>query len=144
MNYIEQFEHDGNWHDKENFMQLLQVALADGIIDKFELELLHRIGIKMGFTDPEIDILIESFSKLAYNPPYELSKRFLQVYDLVKIILANGKIDKNEMRLVYGFATKSGFNDREIPCLLVLLIKGIKEDKDEDDLFKVFIKERKF
>lgn len=142
MDFLEHFDHQGKKQDKEHFINLIQVALADGIIDKSESDMLHRFGKRMGFTDPEIDNLIEASSKTAYIPPYELSKRFEQVYDIVKMVLADGVIDKNEMRLANGFATKSGFAEIEIPSLLSLLITGIKEGKDEDDLFEQYKKQR--
>jgi hypothetical protein len=60
----------------------------------------------------------------------------------VKMILADGVIDKNEMRLANDLAAKSGFQESEIPSLLVLLIRGIKEGKDEEDLFESYKKGR--
>jgi uncharacterized tellurite resistance protein B-like protein len=139
----EHFEHQGKKDDKEHFTNLVQVALADGVIDDKELKMLYRFGNKVGLTEPEIINLIESTSKSAYNPPYELSKRFEQVYDIVKIVLADGVIDKNEMHLANVFAAKSGFHDDDIPNLLSHLIRGIKEGKDEEDLFETYKKIRK-
>ena len=143
MSILEHYDHPEKKQDKEHFMNLIQVAMADGIIDQSETEMLHRFGRKLGFTDPEVDNLIESTSKSAYNPPYELFKRFEQVYDIIKMVLADGVIDKNEMRIANGFAAKSGFQESEIPHLLVLLIRGIKEGKDEEDLFEEYKKFKK-
>jgi len=143
MNILEQFDHLEKKQDKEHFKNLIQIAMSDGIIDPAESEMLHRYGRKMGFTEPEIDNLLESSRMSAYNPPYELVKRFEQVFDIVKMILLDGVIDKNEMRLANAFASKSGFTESEIPKLLVLLIIGIREGKDEEDLFEAFQKQRK-
>jgi uncharacterized tellurite resistance protein B-like protein len=139
----EHFEHQSKKDDKEHFTHLVQVALADGIIDNTELKMLHRFGYKVGLTEPEIVDLIETTTKSAYNPPYEFSVRFQQLYDIIKMVLADGVIDKNEMHLANVFAIKSGFNDDEIPNLLVHLIRGIKEGLDEDDLFEAYKKKRK-
>lgn len=143
MNIIEQFNHLGKKQDKEHFQHLISVALADGIIDPSETEMLHRFGRKMGFTEPEIEDLLESSRMLVYNPPYEFFKRFEQVYEIVKMVLADGNIDKNEMRLANSFASKSGFPESEIPKLLVLFISGIREGKDEEDLFESYKKQKK-
>jgi len=140
MSILEHFDHPGKKQDKEHFMHLIQVAMADGKIDDVELKMLQRLGKNMGFTDPEIDNLLESTKKSAYNPPYELSKRFEQLYGIVKMVLADDKIDNTEMRISSGLALKSGFADAEIPALLSLLIKGIKEGEDEEDLFKQYKK----
>ncbi|MBW8331118.1 MAG: hypothetical protein K0M40_03775 [Prolixibacteraceae bacterium] len=140
MSILEHFDHSEKKQDKEHFKHLIQVALADGKIEDNEFKMLHRLGKNMGFTDPEIDDLLESTKQSAYNPPYELSRRFEQIYGIVKMVLADDKIDNNEMRLATGLALKSGFSENEIPALLVLLIDGIKKGEDEEDLFKIYKK----
>jgi uncharacterized tellurite resistance protein B-like protein len=127
----------------EYFIHLVRIAKADDIVSRPELELLHRIGKMLGFADAEIDQLIESTDKSDYLPPIELSKRFEQVYCIIKMALSDGIIDKNEMRLVTSFAIKSGFTENEIPKLLLLLIDGIKQGNDDDDLFELYKKDRK-
>lgn len=144
MSHLDFFDHPLKKQNKEYFVHLVRIAKADDTMSHTELELLNRIGKNLGFTDPEINKLIEITGKSDYNPPYELSKRFDQVYEIVKMTLADGQIDNQEMRLASAFAFKSSFNESEIPSLLVLLIHGIKEGKDEEELFEVYMKNRKF
>lgn len=120
------------------FVQLIRIAMVDGTINNDEMALLHNIGKKIGFTEPEIDNLIDTTSKANFIPANELSKRFEQVYHIVKMTLADGLIDKAEMRLASAFAANSGFKESEIPSLLVLLISGIKQGIDEEDLFETY------
>jgi len=143
MNILDYFDHPQKKQNIEYFVHLVRVAMADGVITDTEIQLLNNIGHKLGFTDPEIAALIEVASKSDYIPPIQLSERFEQVYNIIKMTLADGVIDNNEMRLASSFAAKSGFNENEIPKLLVLLIRGIKEGKDEEDLFETYKKERK-
>jgi len=132
-----------NQHNKEYFVNLIRIAKANDIICQTEFALLHQIGRKLGFTEPEIKNLIDTAVKQDYNPPYELSKRFEQLYDIVKIALADGQIDNHEIRLARDFAAISGFRESEIPPLLVMIMRGIKEGKDEEDLFEVYKNTRK-
>ena len=122
----------------EYFIHLVRIAKADDIVSSPELELLHRMGKMMGFADTEIDQMIESTAKSDYLPPYELSRRFEQVYGMIKMALSDGIIDKNEMRFATNFAIKSGFPENEIPKLLLLLISGIKQGNDVEDLFEIY------
>lgn len=144
MDISDYFDHPLKKQNIEYFVHIVRIAKADDIVSNTELELLHRIGRKLGLTDPEIEKLIETTGKSDYIPPYELSKRFDQVYEIVKMTLADGAIDPNEMRLARGFAVKSGFTETEIPNLLSLIIEGIEAGKDEDDLFESYKKGRKF
>jgi uncharacterized tellurite resistance protein B-like protein len=143
MSHLENFDHPLKKQNKEFFVHLVKITMADGIICHTELELLHRMGRKLGFTEPEIKNLIDTAAKQDHTPPYELAKRFEQLYDIVKMTLADGQIDNHEMRLASGFAVRSGFKESEIPSLLVLIMRGIKEGKDEDDLFEHYKKTRK-
>ena len=143
MKTLEYFDHPVKKQNIEYFVQLVRIALADDIITTNEMELLHRIGKRLGFTEPEIVNIIETTGKSYYIPPYELSARFEQVYDIVNMSLADGVIDKNEMRLANSFAANSGFKESEIPNLLILLINGIKQGSDHEDLFEVYKKQRR-
>jgi len=142
MNFLEHFDHPSRKQNKEHFGHLIQIAMADGKIETSELEMLHRFGSKLGLTAPEVDNLLETSKKSAYIPPYELSKRFGQLYDVIKMVYADGQINNNEMRLATGLALKSGFAEEEIPVLLALLISGIKNGEDEDELFDLYKKRR--
>jgi hypothetical protein len=137
-------DHHQKKQNKEYFVHLAGIAKSDDAVRHNELKLLHRIGKNLGFTDPEIDKLILAPDKSDYNPPYELSKRFDQVYEIVKMTLVDGVIDNSEMCLARSFAVKSGFTESEIPKLFDLLISGIKQGKDEEELFEVYKRERVF
>jgi uncharacterized tellurite resistance protein B-like protein len=142
MKFLEHFDHPERKQDKEHFIHLIQVANADGKIDDAELQMLRRMGSNLGLTDPEIDDLLIPSGQSAYIPPYELSKRFGQLYDIIKMVFADGRIDDNEMKLATGLAVKSGFEEEDIPVLLAVLIDGIKNGEDEEDLFARFKKKR--
>jgi hypothetical protein len=126
---------------KENtayFVHLIRIALADDVISKKELELLHRVSKKLGFTVEETNHLIRKTGKSDYTPPTNLRSRFEQVYEIVNMTLVDGSINKNEMYLASSFAAKSGFTEKEIPTMLVLLLNGIREEKNKDELFKEY------
>jgi uncharacterized tellurite resistance protein B-like protein len=138
MNEIKFSDHSLKKQNLDYYIYLVHVALADGIISNREWEMLNRVGQKLGFSETEIDTIIDTSSKSDYFPPYELSERFEQVYEVVKMILADGVIDKNEMRLAATFAMRSSFPENEIPGLLTFLMSGIREGKDEEELFEAY------
>ncbi|NMC36926.1 MAG: hypothetical protein GYA41_01220 [Bacteroidales bacterium] len=130
--------------NKEHFIHLVQVSRADGKILPAELELLHKEGRKFGLTDPEIDRIIEEESKRHYDPPYSLNEKFNQLYNIVEMILADDNVSEGEMKLINRYAIEAGFTDKTIPKLIDLLIKGVREDKDEEILLKEFRKKHLF
>ncbi len=74
--------------------------------------------------------------------PMNLSVRFGHAYNLIRMTLADGSMDKNEMKLVNGYLAKTGFKEIEIPRLILLLLKGMKENKSREDLFAIYSKDQ--
>jgi len=142
MDLISYFDHQDRKASKEHFMHLIQAASVDGIIDNSESLLLNRIGKRLGFTNAEIDLLIQKRDDKIHIPPYELEKRFHQLYDVVAMVLADGVLDASEVRLVKRLAIASNFTDDEVDRLITLLVNGIENGKDEDDLFHLFKKKK--
>ena len=126
----------------EYFAFHVRIALSDGMISTAESELLFNIGNKLGFSASDVNNLIETTRRTDDVSPCEFSKRFEQVYDIVKMTLADGAIDKNEIRIATGFAIKSGFDENEIPGLLLLLINGLKKGKTAPELLEIYKHDR--
>jgi uncharacterized tellurite resistance protein B-like protein len=138
MNKVDSPDYSINKANTEYFVHLIRIALADNVINRNEMEILYQISKKLGFTVAETDHLIRTTGKSDYNPPSELLTRFEQVFEIVNMTWADGSIDKNEMRLASGFAAKCGFNEKEIPTMLVLLLNGIRQGKNKAELFKEY------
>lgn len=136
------FDHHDKKASKEHFLHLIQVANADGVIDRKESELLHRVGKRLGFTDPEIDELIQKHDSKIYTPPYELEERFHQLYDVVAMAMADGVLFTNEINMIKRLAIASSFSDADTEKLLNLIVNGIKQNRSEEELFQTF-KQRK-
>jgi hypothetical protein len=128
----------------EYFIQLVRIALADEHVNTGELAQLYRIGEKLGFSKKEIKKLISNVTQTDYIPPNQLAKRFEQVYEIVKLMLADGIINHTEMSLAKSFASTSGFHADDIPGLFVLLINGIRHDKTAAELFDEFKNQKKY
>jgi len=125
-----------NKANTEYFEQLIRTALADNFISASELELLHSISQRLGFTIDETDRIINKTGNTNCNPSASLFHIFEQVFEIVNMTLADASIDKNKMHLVSDFAAKCGFNDEEIPEMVNLLSNGIRQGKSKAELFK--------
>jgi uncharacterized tellurite resistance protein B-like protein len=125
---------------KDHFVHLVQVAEIDGKIDKQEMEVLHKEGRKFGLTDPEIDAIIDKEKDFHYVPPYSLQDKFDEIYNIASIILADKEVTGAERKMLHRYAIAAGFKDETIEMLENLVIDGIKNNVDEETLFKNFRK----
>lgn len=129
---------------KEYFIHLVNASKVDGRIIPQELSLLHKEGKKFGLTDPEIDKLIESEAKHDYTPPYSLKRKFEHLYNISQMILADEVVTEEEKKMITRFAIEAGFDDKTIPVLIDFLFTGIKNNEDEEELFRKFKKDHLF
>lgn len=125
------------------FIHLILVAKADGEISEKEKKVLHRLGHRLGFVDEEISALIDNPGPDAYNPPYELRERIEHLYDIIRITLADGTITDDERRITQCYAIASGFDPAESDDVIEIILSGIAEGLDEEEIFKIYRKRRK-
>lgn len=142
LKFLDHFDHSERKQDKAHFNHLVEIANADGNIDEAEVKMLNRYGAKLGLTQTEIDELLLSGKQSSYVPPYELAKRFEQMYDVVRMVFADGEAGEEELKLASRIAVRSGFEDSDVPVLLSVLTEGIKNAQDEEELFAMYKKKK--
>ena len=140
MSFTDFITDNGRIINRDNFIHLIQMAQADGRVDSGEMTLLHRYGRRFSLTDPEIDSLIASEQSHLYRPPYELEKRFAQLYDAVQIMNADSSVTEQERKLFRKIAIAGSFTEEVIPRLLDFILEGVREGLDEEELFERFRK----
>jgi len=123
---------------KVHYLHLIQVARADGKIDRQEMEILHKEGRRFGLTDAEIDLLIEEEKDHHYHPPYSLDDKFEDLFYITEMILADDEVSEDEARLLRRFAVEVGFDDRAIEILKEVLIGGIRRKESAEEILKKF------
>ncbi len=140
MNFTNFITHHGKKVNRGYFLNLVQVAKIDGVIQENEHKLLHREGRKFGLTDPEIDQLIRSEEPDNYHPPYSLQDKFEELYNITEMIMADDVVTESEKKMVRRYAIAAGFSDETVEGLLEILIEGVSKNEDEDSLLIKFKK----
>jgi uncharacterized tellurite resistance protein B-like protein len=103
---------------------LIEVALSDGNIDEEEIVLLLNLAQSLGITQQEIYQIRINPGKVAFTPPFHSKDRFNQIYDLVCMMMVDGQIDENELKLCKDLALKLGY----MPLIVEDFIKLITRD----------------
>ena len=116
---------------KGHFLRLYQMAFTDDNFNVHELQMLYHFAEERGIPREELD-------KLFLNPvsqetiiPKDLVTRIEYLYDLTRIIWADGKITEDEMNTLRKYCKKFEFLDENIEELSAYLIdcvqKGIQK-----------------
>lgn len=138
MSFADFITHSGKRICKEHYIHLVQASRIDGKISKEEMNMLHLKGKHFGLTDPEIDRIINSEKDHNYTPRYSLKGKFEDLYNIARIIVADGDITEGEKKLMKKMSIESGFEDSKHDGIMGILLEGARDNEDEDNLFKRF------
>jgi len=125
---------------KDHYIHLVQTSRIDGKITSQEMDMLHKKGKFFGLTDPEIDMIINSEKDHHYTPRYSLKGKFEDLFSVAQIVMADGHISEPEKKVIKRMSIESGFEDSKLDGIVEILLNGVKENIDEDELFKKFKK----
>lgn len=127
MSIAQLFESGERTQDKGHFKNLVLIANADGVVTEEETKLLNRIGKKIGLNEEQINSIKENPSQFSVIPPVSKIERLEQMIQLIKMMQADGTIDKHEYNLLELLAVRLGFKsigDVNVNKAIELLAKG--------------------
>jgi len=97
---------------------LIMVASSDGEITGEELDLIFRIGNKVGITPREIKRILARPESIRFTPPASTLERVEQMSEIVVLMMIDGEIHDNELRLCKLLAEALGFRQSIIPLMI--------------------------
>ncbi|WP_166924065.1 TerB family tellurite resistance protein [Flavobacterium poyangense] len=119
---------------KSHFLRLYQMALCDDQFDVLELQMLYHFADERGIPREELD-------KLFLNPitteliiPEQLNTRIEYLYDLTRIIWADGKITDDELNMLKKYCRKFHFLDENIDELSGYLIDCVQKNIQKEEI----------
>ncbi|MEP2688861.1 hypothetical protein [Maribacter dokdonensis] len=127
MGFQELFESFDKKKRKSHFKNLLAVAMADGNLDNIEFDYIMQLADKCYMSRDEVKRVIDFPEAITFHPPKTNRERFDQMYDLVTVMLIDGRIDDREMQLCKVFAMKLGFKPAIVDKLVLDLIDNAVE-----------------
>lgn len=118
---------------KSHFLRLYQMALADDNFDILELQMLYQFADERGVPKEELDKLFLNPINSDLSIPSDLNTRVEYLYDLTRIIWADGQITIDEMNTLKKYCKKFDFLEENINELADYLIdcvqKGISKEE---------------
>ncbi len=123
---------------------LVKLSLADGVLDENEMKIITRVARDYGLLDPD-DILyiIKNYEKYSLEPTYNYDERIEQLYNLTKIIYADGKIDKNELKILKNAIVALGFPPKNVDVIYETAVGLIVDEADLEEFNKAIKKVNK-
>jgi len=130
------FESNDKKKVRSHFKNLLAVAMADGILDKVELDNIFKISKKYYITREELEGILDNSSSITFNPPANKEDRCTQLYNLVEMMMIDGEIDSNEFRMCMSFGVGLGFEPASIEDTVNNVVDLVEAGKERAEIIE--------
>ncbi len=118
---------------KSHFLSLYQIAMSDDHFSVSELEMLHQLAEEKGVTKEDLGALLLHPVMHGVILPERLDTRIEYLYDLTRMIWANGRISGNEREALKKYCRKFEFLEENIEDLTDYFIdcvqKGVRKEE---------------
>lgn len=132
MGFLDLFDSGDKKRRLSHIRNLVLLSALDGHIDRNELELIGRIGRRVGITNSELERIIKRPQSVDFKAPNNFAERLVQLYDMVLVMMVDGELHKNEIVFCKATALSLGFKHEVIEGLVLgvidMIAKGLAVD----------------
>lgn len=132
MKFLELFDSRDKKKRLSHIRNLVALACADGSLDKNEMDLIFKIGVRAGLSPDELHRIFQRPDSIDFYPPDSFRERIEQLYDMVMVMMVDGELHDNEIALCKLTAIKLGFKhqiiDKMVHDTVEMIAKGIAVD----------------
>ncbi len=118
---------------RSHIRNLIRIACADGHMDDPEYQLLLKIARKYELSEADVKDIIAHLDSVSFSPPSSKEDRHVQIWNLGRMVYADGIIADEEVALLRRFAIGLGFPSSVAPRLVDAVIEIVKAGSQEDD-----------
>ena len=108
---------------RSHFKNLFAVARADGDVDRAEMDLVIGLAEKFHMSTNEVTRIIRDPDAVALVTPKTANERMEHLYDLITVMMVDGRIDEKELFLCKSLGVKLGCGEDTIDGLVRELIE---------------------
>jgi uncharacterized tellurite resistance protein B-like protein len=121
---------------KSHIANLVSIAQSDGNFSMAEKRLVFDIGKRNGLSVDKVKEIIKSEEPVKFKIPKSDSERFDRIFDLVKMLLADGVKTEDELQVCLELAEKLGFRKAICGVLVRKILMGLNAGLGHEQLKK--------
>lgn len=110
--------------------------MADGHLDAHEINNLMRIAKRLDITDDEVQEIRNNMDKVAFTPPKGTKDTFRLLFDLVWMMMIDGNVIGNEMRVCQNLAMQMGFAPETINDLAGFIRQHVAKGTPTEEIYQ--------
>lgn len=119
-----------------HFASIVRLAVADSILTEGEEKLLKRVAKRFHILEDKYNEILENPEKYPINTPQSYDDRIEYLYDLSKMVIADGNATGDETTMLSKINVGLGFPVKNVDEIAEKAIQLVLEENDLDDFTK--------
>lgn len=120
---------------KYHLTQLLNMALSDNQLDPSEVRKIYEIAAAKGVSRAEMDVIIEDPGEVYMDHLHTVEEKVELLYDLALIILADNRVDPEEVSLLRDVILQLGFLPENTNTIANFLLENMQAGATKEEIF---------
>ncbi len=110
--------------------------MADGQLDAHELNNLMQIARRLDITDEEVMAIKTNIDTVAFKPPKGTKDTFRLIFDLVWMMMVDGRVIANEVRVCENLAMQLGFTPETVLDLAGYIRQNVSKGISAEETYQ--------
>ena len=119
---------------RSQVINMFTLAIADGFVSPEELTLVYKKGKELGLRREEVDEVIQTPHRVAFEVPTTLVGSITSLYDLARVVVTDGRVDPREVDLLRSYAVRFGISASLIDQVVLALVDEVRAGTPRDEL----------
>ena len=125
--------------NNDHFAAIVRVAMSDDVITDTEKEFLDRLARNLDISDADYKTILKDYKSHPINPPVSYDNRLERLFDLTRMVWADGVKEDAQVSLLRKFCVGLGFHAVNVKYVTDKALELIRNNADLEE-FKYGIK----
>lgn len=110
MSISDLFDNEFRKRNKSHFASIVRVAMTDDVISEGEQQFLDRLASRLNISDDDYKKILKDYMSYPINPPVSYDDRLERLFDLTRMVWADGIRQADQVKLLRKFCVALGFH----------------------------------
>ena len=125
--------------NNDHFAAIVRVAMSDDVITDTEKEFLDRLARNLDISEADYKTILKDYKSHPINPPVSYDNRLERLFDLTRMVWADGVKEDAQVSLLRKFCVGLGFHAVNVKYVTDKALELIRNNADLEE-FKYGIK----
>ncbi|MUU79402.1 TerB family tellurite resistance protein [Winogradskyella endarachnes] len=112
----------------DHFASIVRVAMSDGIITDSEKTFLDRLARNLNVTENDYEKILKDYNSYPINPPVSYDNRLERLFDLTRMVWADGVKGEAQESLLHKFCVGLGFHAVNVKYIADKALELVKNE----------------